>query len=183
MKNTLIGLVGAKGSGKSTTANALAVNRNVTRVSFAAPIRDMLRVLGLTDAHFNEDKEAPTDLLLGKTPRHAMQTLGTEWRDMIDRGLWLRVADQKIDELFDLGRGVVIDDVRFPHEVDLIRERGGVVWTVRWPSVERLNDYHTSELHWRTIEPDQVLINDGTSDQLARNALRLFDEFMERNEE
>ena len=38
-------------------------------------------------------KEAPTPLFEGRTPRHAMQTLGTEWgRDRIGRDLRANAA-------------------------------------------------------------------------------------------
>ena len=46
--------------------------------------------------------------------------LETEWRDMIDSELWVKIAAKKIKLLLDNGHNVVCDDIRFDHEVDLL---------------------------------------------------------------
>jgi hypothetical protein len=49
------------------------------QVKFAGPLKSMCMALGLTEAHIEGHlKEVPCELLCGQTPRHAMQTLGTE---------------------------------------------------------------------------------------------------------
>ena len=76
----LIGLVGAAHCGKTTVAILLSREHRYVRLRFADTIKDMLRVLGLSDEQLDGNlKEVPTDLLYGKTPRWAMQSLGTEW--------------------------------------------------------------------------------------------------------
>ena len=92
----VIGITGHKGSGKDTAAEAVAA-QGFTHVKLADALKAMLRKLLAcqgADAEMirrmidGDLKEAPTPLLEGRTPRQAMQTLGTEWgRDRIGRDL------------------------------------------------------------------------------------------------
>ena len=57
----LIGLIGAKGCGKSTAASWLAEKHNYEQASMADPLKNMLRCLGLNDRQLYGDlKELPT---------------------------------------------------------------------------------------------------------------------------
>ena len=113
----IIGLCGYTGSGKSTAARELAhLLPDAHIVSFAATIKRMCRALGLTEAQvYGGEKDTPCELLGGKTPRHAMQTLGTEWgRGRIDDRIWLRAWKASIPTG---AKFVIVDDVRFGNEV------------------------------------------------------------------
>jgi hypothetical protein len=124
----LVGFTGKAGAGKSTASHVL-VDCGWQRVKFAGPLKDMMRGLGLSDRHIEGDlKEMPCDLLGGQTPRHAMQTLGTEWgRGLIHPDLWIMLARDRIVTAMAAGFNVVVDDVRFENEAALIRELGGYV--------------------------------------------------------
>jgi putative protein kinase ArgK-like GTPase of G3E family len=75
----IIGLTGLMGSGKSLAAQELE-RIGFTRTRFAGSLKDMMRVLGLTEEEIEGNlKETACALLGGKTPRYAMQTIGTEW--------------------------------------------------------------------------------------------------------
>ncbi len=126
---TLIGFTGRAGSGKSTAASVLVEQYGFTRMSFAQPLRKMLREIGLTEEDLTSGKSEPVDWLDGKTPRQLMQTLGTEWgRGMIHTNVWVTIAERKIAQLRADGvPGIVIDDVRFDNDADMIRRLGGVV--------------------------------------------------------
>ena len=101
----LLGIHGKAGSGKSTAAQVL-IDGGFKRVKFADPLKNMLRAIGLTDQHIEGDlKEVPCDMLLGQTPRHAMQTLGTEWgRGCIGGEFWtcLLYTSDAADEAYDV---------------------------------------------------------------------------------
>lgn len=125
---TVIAFSGLAGSGKSTAAEHLINRHGFTRVRFAGPLKAMMAALGLTpDEIEGHLKEQPCALLGGKTPRYAMQTIGTEWgRDIINRDLWIRAWRAAVDKL-PPGAPVVVDDCRFPNEADAVRAVGGVL--------------------------------------------------------
>lgn len=165
----IIGLTGVAGSGKSTVAQYLAETHHFQRARFAGPLKNMMRSLyasaGLNDTEIERRiegdlKEIPDDILCGSTPRYAMQTLGTEWRDLIGRDLWSRIWESSLK-----GLAVVAEDCRFEHEYDLIRSKNGfVVQVVRGESV---GGSHASENGLpKRCAVDYVLDNTGTIEQL-----------------
>lgn len=121
----IIGLTGLAGSGKTTVARHLMGMHGFVRHRMAEPLKSMLKTLGLTEQQIDGDlKEVPCELLGGKTPRHAMQTLGTEWgRDLISQNLWVKAWSDSLPH----GRNVVVDDVRFLNEVETIMSIGGYI--------------------------------------------------------
>jgi hypothetical protein len=121
----VIAIHGRKRSGKGTIADYLTARHQYVVIKFADPLKDMLKVL-LQYWNFDEEtilrclegdlKEVPLKELGGKTSRFAMQTLGTEWRELIDSGLWVNIAIHRIRQAIQDGKRVVVDDLRFPHE-------------------------------------------------------------------
>ncbi|MBB6308884.1 deoxynucleotide monophosphate kinase [Xanthobacter tagetidis] len=125
MNQIVIGFAGRAGAGKTTAALHLVEHHDFERVRFAGPLKAMMRALGCTEEEVDGAlKETPCALLGGRTPRQAMQWLGTEWgRDMIAPDLWTRAWEHAV-----AGKPrVVADDVRFPNEVAAIRRLGGRV--------------------------------------------------------
>lgn len=178
-KVIVIGLAGLKGCGKSTAARHLADEHGFARIRFAGPLKAMIGTLldQMGIGHHQawqliegEFKEQPTPLFSGHSPRHAMQTLGTEWgRDLIGPDFWvscwrLMVAKQALDHLADsCGSGqpfrVVAEDCRFPNEAAAIRALGGrVVWIDR-PGLVAAG--HASEQSLSAADCDLVIPNDG----------------------
>jgi hypothetical protein len=124
----IIAFTGLAGSGKSTAAAHLCDVHGFERVRFAGPLKSMMAALGLTYEQIEgSEKEKPCALLGGKTPRYAMQTVGTEWgRDIIDPDLWIRAWQAAVDRL-PAAVPVVVDDCRFPNEAAAVRGAGGVL--------------------------------------------------------
>ena len=102
-------------------------------------------------------KETPTDHLNGRSPRHAMITLGTEWgRDLIHPDLWVDTETAHLLGFHSPRDRVLFDDVRFPNEVAAIRRLGGLIWRVERPGLTALA--HESER--LDVIPDAVISND-----------------------
>jgi hypothetical protein len=174
----VIGLAGLKGCGKSTVAQHLASEHGFARIRFAAPLKSMisrlLEEMGLGHHQAwhlieGDHKETPTPLFMGQTPRHAMQTLGTEWgRDLIGPDFWvacwrLMVDKARLDAMADQCTDapvlkIIAEDCRFPNEAAAIRALGGkVVWIDR-PGLAATG--HASENSLTAADCDAVIRND-----------------------
>jgi hypothetical protein len=143
-------------------------------MSFAGPLKDMLRVLGLDDRHLYGDlKEAPCDLLGGVTPRAAMQTLGHEWgRETVYPNIWVDTAKRRALDILKYEGRVVFDDVRYSNEAAAIKDLGGV--TVRLFRGEETPAEHPSEEI--DFKADRVLYNVGGCTDLFDEVERLLRE-------
>lgn len=164
----VVAFTGLAGAGKSTAADIL-VKRGYSRVKFAGPLKAMMRALGFADAHIEGDlKEIPHPWLQGQTPRHAMQTLGTEWGracigEQFWTGLWWNVANDVLDH----GGAVVTDDCRFPNEAETVRSLGGVV--LRVVGRGGIAGSHSSEA--QDFPVDVIIENTGSLAELESKVL------------
>jgi hypothetical protein len=186
----IIGLCGPQGAGKSRIA-AEAVKILTERgylarvVSIAAPIRlalgSILMSGGMTSAEARhamldrDAKEQPLDLLNGKSPRYALQTLGTEWgRCLIAPDLWTDLTFANIAAAYD-DHVAIIDDVRFDSEVEAVRAKGGKVVEISRIGAA-YSDVHPTAMRpaFRSGEPIP-LYNGGLPQEVARTLLLLGD--------
>lgn len=135
----IVALTGKAGAGKSTVAAHLEEKHGFKRVRFADPLKNMLRSLyrdaGLDDETIERKidgdlKEQPCDVLRGRTPRQAMQWLGTEWgRELIAPDFWTELWARRAFP----HRLVVVEDCRFDNEAQMVRAAGGILFEVRRP--------------------------------------------------
>lgn len=157
----LIAFVGHAGTGKTSAAMHLVQKHGFTRRRFAEPLKQMLfsfyLAAGLDDEDAIRDridgalKETPDPYLNGKTPRHAMQTLGTEWgRNCIDGDLWVTTLMERISA-YD---NVVIDDCRFDNEAVAVREAGGKIIRLLRDGYGPINGHASDALAIRTTDDD-----------------------------
>jgi len=178
MASHLVGISGRKRSGKDTLAARLISHHGFTRVSFAEPMRHMLKAqnpivaaepgwigadLRLTDVLGPEDdwevaKELPE-------VRRLLQALGTEaGRNILGENVWVDAAFRVVDEI---PGPVVITDVRFPNELHYVEGwcgsgRYGLTVRVERPSLPPNTDLHPSETALDDAAFDYGVRNDGT---------------------
>lgn len=168
----LVALIGVMGSGKSTAATYLQNHHAFNVEKFAGPLKDMLRVIGLDDDELEGDwKGEPCGLLCGVTPRHAMQTLGTQWgRELIGPDFWVNAWRHRVKDALMVNRPVVTDDCRFPNEAAIVRELGGVLVRIipAYPGYSAPADAHESEAHAMEMDVDIEIANDGGISDLHR---------------
>ena len=162
----LVSFVGEIGSGKSTAAKYLVEHYGFTYVRFAGPLKDMLKAIGLTHAQVDGDqKEVPCELLGGRTPRFAMQTLGSEWgRDCIGPDFWRNLWVDQVRTILNHGGRVVVDDCRFGNEDHAIRYLDGIHIRLdrRFPITDST---HVSE-SYKVVANGGVIHNLGSKDCL-----------------
>lgn len=170
----IVGFCGPIGAGKSAAAERLVEQHGFVRLRFAQPLKEALAGL-LASAGACPDeiarmidgdlKEHPAPFLAGRTPRHAMQTLGTEWgRNCIGGDYWVSLWKARARASLDAGLNVVADDVRFPNEAEAIRALGGPV--VRIERAGPVASDHASEK--QCVAFDRSIRNDEGLDDLFR---------------
>ena len=172
MTGTLIGLVGASGAGKTSIAKVLAEFHGFEPLRFSDPIKDMLQCLGVSVDQMNhQQKDIGHVLLCGKSPRHALQTLGTEWgRNLIGPEVWIRNWEKRYADLSN-PRRVVVDDVRFQSEASLIKAYGGKLIRVCRKVAE--NGSHVSDVELHSIRTDFSIRNNRPISETTEYILEL----------
>lgn len=128
----VVALSGVAGSGKSTAAQYLVDMHGYTRVRFAGPLKAAMAALGFSARDIEgRTKETPNASLCGKTPRYAMQTLGTQWgRDCIGEDFWVGLWSKAANDVLENGGRVVTDDCRFSNEAATVRKMGGCIYRI-----------------------------------------------------
>jgi len=187
---TVVAFTGKRGSGKSVASNVLVEQMDFVELKFADPLKNMLRAMyktcGLEDAEIERKiegdlKEAPCTWLQGKTPRYAMQTLGTEWREMISTDMWSEMFKVRVRSGV-FGDRIVCSDCRFPHEGAAIDDLGGVKYRIFRPAADAASDKaskHSSETMIDKMPTDATIVNDGTLGDLEGEVVNLVADGME----
>ena len=172
--HNLIGFHGPKQSGKSTAASVFT-RLGYAEVAFADPLKRMMAALlydlgiptwEIDRMLWGDLKEIELPELSGRTPRHAMQTLGTEWgRTCMHPGFWVNIVRQQIAN--DPNQRRVFSDVRFENEAAVIRDLGGIIVHIERPGLPT-GDAHASEQGIARQENDIIITNNfGTAQEFA----------------
>lgn len=158
-RGKLIGIVGYAGAGKTTiTAEAIAPLKRdeyfanlptVLQRNFSRPIIEMLVGMGIP-RDLLDDKSRwnePLEILCGHSIRYAATTLGTEWgRDHIGIDVWTRIALNDANKCRADGYHVIIDNVRFPSEMQIMRQNGATFIALHRSNPGGLV-HHSSEIY------------------------------------
>ncbi|QJA43138.1 hypothetical protein [Phaeobacter phage MD18] len=172
---TVYAFAGKRGSGKSTASQAL-IDLGFVDLKFADPLKNMLRAMYATCGVDEETierkiegdlKEVPCEWLRGKTPRYAMQTLGTEWREMISTDLWSEMFVKRV-ESGDYGDKIVCSDFRFPgHEEDALERLDAFTYRIVRPGQEEDEaSKHPSETQMDKLRVRGVFRNSSTIEDM-----------------
>lgn len=133
MSVRFIGLNGKKRSGKGATSDILCRDFGFKNVKMSGPLKDMCRTYlwncGLEESVIErciegDLKETPLVELGGKSPRFMMQHLGTAYRLLYTPDLWVRMVSNRVRSYLNQGVSVVMDDLRFPEEIEGFRNIG-----------------------------------------------------------
>ena len=203
----IVGLVGFIGAGKGTVADLLVERHNFFKESFANSVKDSCAaVFGWDRAMLEGDtpesrawREQPDKWWSDKfgkefSPRLALQLMGTEaGRDVFHPDLWVHTVLRRCEQA--PYNNYVIADVRFPNEINAIKDSGGVVIRVRrgddpeWYALARecnvynkldimRNAYpevHFSEWAWIGAHYDIVMDNNCSLDELKIRVDKIVD--------
>ena len=198
-QKTIIGVVGLIGSGKGTVGDYLAHHRGFVNLSFASALKDAVSVIFGWDRDMLEGntppsrvwRELPDEFWTAKlgrviTPRLVLQEIGTEvMRKHWHPNIWVDSLEKQIT---NSTQSVVITDVRFPNEADLISRLGGkIIWVRKDPLPDWFLQVqaghitedieltvHESERAWIGTAIDHIIENTGTLQELYEKIDQLF---------
>lgn len=156
---------------------------------FAGKLKQIASILsGIPEIHF-EDQEFKRQRMTadwGMTYREFLQKLGTEaMRDGLHEDIWVNAlfADYKQEVNIVKVQGEnngfidqriypswILTDMRFPNEMESVKERGGITIRVRIDNNTRAinTNPHPSETALDDVEFDYEIINDGSISDLIK---------------
>lgn len=191
-----VALTGKMGSGKSSVGHILVQNGYVP-VSFAAPLKEVVieaDPLVYCGTEFDSGYERCavgfhlSDIMADGTSfeeckrmypevRRSLQRIGQGVRK-IDPMYWVNHCRQTLDELSRHDRPVVVTDVRYPNEAEMLRGRGFLITRIKRQSAaggmtmdETRAALHDSETAMDSYPADLVINNDGDLNDLCRTVV------------
>lgn len=165
-RGKLVGVIGNIGAGKTTLADYLRCSGYVA-VSFAEPIKAVAMDMGFEKEEVDGTQAQKLSLnkLWNVSGREFMQKFGTDiCRDTLPytikgmNNVWIRLAKHRVEKLLNAGHNVVMPDVRFLDERDMIVETGGII--IRIDSKYSFDDGHKSESYVNEMKCDHVIVNE-----------------------
>jgi len=162
----IIGLTGYSRSGKDTVAKILVEQYGYKRVAFADKIRELLleinpimynggRLRVLVDSFGWDVAKAQPEV------RRLLQDLGLGARKLFRDDFWIKQALAPTLT----HQNIVVTDVRFTNEADMIQYLDGQIWRIKRLNVAAVND-HVSESQMDDYKVDQIFVNNGTLEDL-----------------
>ena len=200
----IIGIAGNIGCGKDTVASYLTEHHYFRRDSFAASVKDTCSAIFGWPRHLLEGDSVESrnwrdmpDLWWEKklcidnfTPRLAMQLMATDvLRNHFNPDIWFMTLENRLRQSANVD--IVISDVRFPNEIQFVKDNHGIVIHVRkselpsWFNIAASanagcsNSKYIMETTYSTVHYsewahagaifDYTLFNSGSLDQLYVN--------------
>jgi len=172
----IIGVLGRKGSGKDTISDYIVNHYEYEKMQFAEPLKNACKILfNFSDEQLHGNLKETIDPQWGVTPRHVLQYVGTDmFRNHInglipgtDNNFWVNLLKVKFHKKLEENKysQVIVSDVRFQNEIDVIHELGGKVIKLIRPSLSN-TDAHESEKNIDLLKGDITIVNDGTLEEL-----------------
>jgi hypothetical protein len=180
-QETLVGITGRKGHGKDTIGKTLCQDYGFTRLAFGDTLKEVCRdIFGFSDEQLYGDEKEVIDPYWRVVPRDVYQVIGTEllrntlprYFPHLGKNIWVESLEKKYGESYK-GKRVVITDVRFQNEIDMIRRHGGVILRVKRDVESRAFSGHESENYIDTFEVDCEIHNTSLA-QLQSRVRELF---------
>jgi len=167
----LVGLCGKKFAGKDTMADYLVAHHGFYKKSFAGPLKEACRHLFLlsdNQCHNPRFKDV-IDPRWNVSPRALFQIVGTDWvRNQFHTNFWVERMRHELATV-PPGIRIVISDVRFENEKNLVLDYGGHVCGLeRVPCFGR-KDAHESETNMDSFfDSLHVLHNNSSVEQFYK---------------
>lgn len=168
----IVGLAGKCYSGKNTAADCM---NDFISIAFASPLKEAVGLLYSISHNQMEYKKDIIDERWGKSPRQLLQTLGTFLRTQ-DPDIFVKNCQQRIKRLTKNNHDIVVTDVRYDNEADMIRSMGGVIIEIKRTNPPFVSN-HESEMGVSSV--DYVIYNDTSITDLNREINELIEKLKE----
>lgn len=185
----IIGLGFKARTGKDTIASHLVNNYLFTQESFAYPLKECIgkQICGFNEKQLYGAWKEVIDPEWGMTPRHMLQLIGTDaLRKVVHDDFWVIPMKRKLKEHLRNNRSVVISDVRFSNEINLIKDLGGIVVRVDRANPDKIAgiDKHRSEVELESYkEWNYIIDNNATLEDLYDNVNLMMRELKEKEDQ
>ena len=184
----LIALTGFKRCGKDTAGLYLIENHNYIKYSFAGALKSACSEIFMFDYEQTEgSKKEDFDERWNINPRKVFQRFGTEiFRDSLEQffpemkhlknNFWIYRFKIWYQEQVKKNPNVriVVTDVRFQNEADIIKELGGVIIKVSRKNI-MTDDKHASEINILNINADYNINNNSSIKNYYKNLKSILD--------
>ncbi len=179
----IIGLVGYKGSGKTTACNIIKKHlTDVVQINFKDALIGELKdkfpdlLLAIVETMYDLGIDTSVDDLFSDKPalvRTLMQNYGTEVRRVDNSDWWVDEWEVSIDYGLHGCSNVLTDDVRFQNEAMAIKDAGGILIRIERSDIVT-TDQHLSEVEQQSIECDYTIsVGKGELEQLESELVKI----------
>jgi len=188
----LIGIIGKMHSGKTTVSNMIKDNypNKWNELAFAEPLKSILKDLFfLEDIHVHGPMKDQKHPELNVMPRELLQIVGTDlFRNTLPtllpqlnlqgHSLWIWHMKQRLE---NIDSNVIISDVRFPDEMQVIKSMGGFIIEIKRPnshvihSLDNIKAHSSEQLNTNNLV-NYTINNDGSLDDLQFNVIKIIEE-------
>ena len=151
----IIGLKGKAGVGKDTVGKYLHTRYTFRKIALADPLKEIVAIItgwplhlikgeSLESRNFRETEVHPD---LGMTCREILQHIGTElFRNHFDPETWIKIARRQIMESVKENYDIVVTDIRFDNEAQMILDLGGEIWNIKGGHATLLGDFNENQV-------------------------------------
>lgn len=188
----IIGIYGKKHSGKDTISDFICQKYDFVKYGFGDPIKEIAAIMfGFTESQLYGNEKEQIDETWGISPREFFQKFGTNYAQFIfpkhfpnifecgenKRTIWVKVFEKWYLRKIKVNPNlkIVINDIRFNHEYDVIKKMGGYIIKVE-REILLNNDYHISENELDNYNDDKfnyIIKNNSSKEDLYNTITNL----------
>ena len=188
----VIGIAGKKRHGKDAVAKIImnyakehghvAVKRAMAdplKEECAKMIAEELAANSSCDSKLTTYEHVLADMNSDETKekyRLLLQWWGTEFKRSIDPDYWVKRSEAWLTVAKNYVDLVVIPDVRFVNEIEMVKQLGGIVIRVERPQLVQCDVHASEKLLDDYKDWDSVIVNAGTLDELEQHVRAVCEE-------
>ena len=152
----------------------------VETFAFASPIKEACKILfNLTESQLhNHDFKEKIDERWGISPRQMFQLVGETMRNKVSKDFFLMSMKQRIEN--SKADYIIITDVRFNNEAELVRSLGGIIIKIVRDNKTTQHSNHESEQGIDSSLVSSFISNNSTIEEFENNVEIVFSSLIDK---